>query len=205
MNKSMKVVPAPLYREYYHAEQAVGRLTHSLYSTLLPKANFYDIVFVCIGTDRSTGDSLGPIIGSKLKKLYPKNISVYGTLDVPVHALNLKETSEHIKRTHTFPYIIAIDACLGELKNVGMITLASGSLKPGAGVNKKLPEVGHLHITGIVNVGGFMEYFVLQNTRLSLVMKMADTIASAIFYAALQMKREREKEASENKSFPIGN
>jgi len=47
-------------------------------------------------------------------------------------------------------------------------------------VNKDLPPVGDIHMTGIVNVGGFMEYFVLQNTRLNLVVKMADIIAGCI-------------------------
>ena len=28
-----------------------------------------DIIFLCIGTDRSTGDSLGPLIGYKLKSI----------------------------------------------------------------------------------------------------------------------------------------
>ena len=41
--------------------------------------------------------------------------------------------------------------------------------KPGAGVNKDLPPVGDLYITGVVNVGGFMDYLVLQNTRLYLI------------------------------------
>lgn len=38
-------------------------------------------------------------------------------------------------------------------------------------------------MTGIVNVGGFMEYFVLQNTRLSLVMNMANVIGDALHLA----------------------
>ncbi|MEW6230356.1 MAG: DUF1256 domain-containing protein, partial [Bacillota bacterium] len=36
------------------------------------------------------------------------------------------------------------------------------------------------HVTGIVNVGGYMEYLVLQNTRLCLVMRMAEVIATAL-------------------------
>ena len=36
---------------------------------------------------------------------------------------------------------------------------------------------------GIANVGGFMEYFVLQNTRLNLVMKMADIISQSLLVA----------------------
>jgi putative sporulation protein YyaC len=39
---------------------------------------------------------------------------------------------------------------------------------------------------GNVNIGGFMEYLVLQNTRLSIVMKLAETITSAIQLATTQ-------------------
>ena len=79
------------------------------------------------------------------------------------------------------PYIIAVDACLGKLESVGCVNIAEGSLKPGAAVNKNLPAIGDLSISGIVNVGGFMEYYVLQNTRLSLVMQMAEKIASVLY------------------------
>jgi len=34
-----------------------------------------------------------------------------------------------------------------------------------------------------VNVGGFMEYFVLQNTRLSIVFNMAEVIAESLYHA----------------------
>lgn len=138
-----------------------------------------EIVIVCIGTDRSTGDALGPLTGSKLRTLhlYPH---VYGTLDEPVHATNLSETIQQISASFTQPFIIAVDACLGKLENVGCISLGRGSLKPGAAVNKILPAVGDVYVTGIVNVGGFMEHMVLQSTRLSLVIKMADAIAHSL-------------------------
>ena len=35
---------------------------------LLPIGKNQPIVFVCIGTDRSTGDSLGPLVGTLLKE-----------------------------------------------------------------------------------------------------------------------------------------
>jgi len=35
------------------------------------------------------------------------------------------------------PYIIAIDASLGRKDHVGLITLGTGPLRPGLGVNKK--------------------------------------------------------------------
>jgi putative sporulation protein YyaC len=134
-------------------------------------------VFVCVGTDRSTGDSLGPLLGTKLKK---RGYQVYGTIHEPVHAMNLKETVLKIHRKHEGKYVVAIDACLGQISSVGMIQVGEGPVRPGAGVNKDLPPVGTHHITGIVNVGGFMEFFVLQNTRLSLVMDLTDAIYDGI-------------------------
>ena len=55
------------------------------------------IVFVCIGTDRSTGDSLGPLIGTLLveKNIHPFHI--YGSLENPIHALNLADKLSEIK------------------------------------------------------------------------------------------------------------
>ncbi|MBU8881273.1 spore protease YyaC [Bacillus sp. FJAT-29790] len=143
------------------------------------------VVFVCIGTDRSTGDSLGPLVGTLLEEKKPSPFFVYGTLEDPIHAVNLEEKLNEIKKRHFNSYIIGIDACLGRLKSVGFIQVGEGPVKPGAGVNKELPEVGHMHITGIVNVSGFMEFFVLQNTRLNLVMKMAKIIADGIYEASL--------------------
>lgn len=141
----------------------------------------YDIVVLCIGTDRSTGDSLGPLTGSKVRSLniYPH---VFGTLDDPVHATNLSAMLDTIRTTFNNPFVLAVDACLGKLESVGYVSLGHGSVKPGAAVNKDLPAVGDAYITGVVNVGGFMEHLVLQSTRLNLVMKMADTIAHGISF-----------------------
>jgi len=144
---------------------------------------YKNIIFLCIGTDRSTGDSLGPLIGYKLSHLRYNNIAIMGTLDEPIHAKNLEEKVKEIKRIFDNPFIIAIDACLGHSESVGRINICNGPIYPGAGVNKNLLPVGNINITGIVNVSGYMEYFVLQNTRLNIVMKMADIIAGGILYS----------------------
>ncbi len=149
----------------------------------LPLKPFIDIV--CVGTDRSTGDSLGPFIGSALLKrqeqgLLPPNVTVYGTIHEPVHALNLADTVEMLYQDGRDSTIIAIDACLGRVKSVGYISIKRGPLQPGTGVNKELPNIGDYHIIGVVNVAGFMEHMVLQNTRLSLVIRMADVITEAL-------------------------
>jgi putative sporulation protein YyaC len=169
------------YKVDHTQEEAAKFLSERLLHTFHQQGRERQVVIVCIGTDRSTGDALGPLVGSKLSgRLQEHHAVVYGTLDAPVHAVNLKDTIQEIETKYHNPYVIAVDACLGQLSSVGMVTVGEGPLKPGAGVNKVLPEVGHIHITGIVNVGGFMEYFVLQNTRLSVVMKMADCIADAL-------------------------
>lgn len=142
-----------------------------------------EILVLCIGTDRSTGDCLGPLTGSLLSETPNIGVMIRGTLNDPVHATNLRDAIADIEALEENPLIIAVDACLGRSENVGYINVNQGPLKPGTGVNKVLPEVGHMHITGIVNVGGYMEYLVLQNTRLSLVMKMATSITRAIQYA----------------------
>ncbi|WP_372661689.1 spore protease YyaC [Cohnella sp.] len=141
------------------------------------------IVVVCIGTDRCTGDSLGPLIGTILSKYRSSSFDFYGTLENPIHAMNLDDTLEQINRTFAAPYLIGIDACLGSAASVGMIHIGNGPIRPGAGVKKTLTPVGDMHISGVVNLGGFLEYQVLQNTRLHLVMSMANLISRSLFVA----------------------
>lgn len=172
------------------AAEEIGR---ALMSALKPRLHHRsNLVVVCIGTDRSTGDSLGPITGTLLRERNT-GVDVYGTLEHPVHATNLNETLVLLSEKHRGAHIIAVDACLGKADNVGVVTVGSGSLRPGAGVNKDLPAIGEVYITGVVNVGGFMEYFVLQNTRLFLVYRLAETIAAGIEHGLQHLGLTRMK------------
>lgn len=166
-------------RVHMEEEDAVDLLSEQL-QEMIVRHTRRDLVIVCIGTDRSTGDSLGPLIGTMLEQQLLRRFYVYGTLKNPVHAVNLTERIDDIRSSHPRSFILAIDACLGRLTSVGKISLAEGPVQPGAAVQKKLPAIGDIHITGIVNIGGMMEYFVLQNTRLHTVMQMAETIAASI-------------------------
>lgn len=159
--------------------------------------NIKNIVFLCIGSDRATGDCLGPIIGYKLSKyIRQPNFHIYGTLEKPVHAKNLNDTITMIHEKHDDVFIIAIDASLGKSDHIGYITLGEGPLKPGAGVDKDLPEVGNLFITGIVNFSGMLDHMLLQTTRLNVVMSMADKICLGINYCLVQLKPQNQKEIS---------
>ncbi len=159
--------------------------------------NQLEIVVLCVGTDRVSGDSLGPLVGTLLIEecRYAK---VYGTLRDPVHAQNLSETMAVIQRNHPEAFIIAVDACLGKAANVEKIAFLNKPLKPGMGVNKDLPEVGNVNIQGIVNVGGFLPQLVIQNTRMNTIYNMAKIIAATLaqtiiahrsFYPLLKLKQ----------------
>lgn len=139
-----------------------------------------EYVAVCIGTDRSTGDALGPLAGMYFQTYKPRHIRVYGTIHEPVHAVNLEESLERIYKLHNNPFIIAIDACLGRSTSIGHIITEKKSLQPGTALNKTLPAVGDISITGVVNVSGFMEHSILQNTRLSVVMDMAKQVSAIL-------------------------
>jgi putative sporulation protein YyaC len=173
-------------RKYkYHMDDSQGiiHLTDCLAHYMTNRGNKQEIVALCIGTDRSTGDCLGPLVGSRLKEISGPDLIVYGTLEYPVHASNLQATMAELNTLYPNSFVLAIDACLGKLDSVGFISLSKGALKPGAGVHKNLPLVGEVHLTGVVNVGGFMEYLVLQNTRLNMVMKMAREISNVVINA----------------------
>lgn len=173
------------------ATQTFANTFNHYLSWLLP-LHQHSMVILCIGTDRATGDSLGPLVGYKLRTLGFPGIHVYGTLDDPVHAKNLDTTLMHIKDHHPHALVLAIDACLGSSNHVGHITIGDGPISPGAGVQKILPPAGDFHITGIVNFSSMMNMAVLQNTRLSLVMKMADMIALNIRYCLWQYFQKKD-------------
>lgn len=139
-----------------------------------------ELVFLCIGSDRITGDSLGPLIGHELSKHCFDFVHIYGTLNRPIHALNLAERTEQIQLRHPNGLIIAIDASLGSRQHLGFITVSNSPICPGAGVHKKLPAVGDISITGIVNLSGSFEQLLLQTTRLSTIIHMADVISQGI-------------------------
>lgn len=147
------------------------------------------LVILCIGTDRSTGDSLGPLVGYHLSTYIAsyENVHLLGTLEEPVHAKNLPDIIDKIDLIYPNALILAIDASLGHPDKIGYVNIRKGPLYPGLGVNKRLPSIGDLSITGVVNVGGMMEYMVLQNTRLSLVMNMANIISKSIDRALFKL------------------
>lgn len=138
-------------------------------------------VILCIGTDRATGDCLGPLVGERMMH-FNDRYKVIGNLHSPVHALNIRDVITSIKQNIHNPFVIAIDASLGMSDHIGYITVSNCPISPGKGVNKKLPAIGDISITGIVNVSG-RHPGLLQSTRLYTVVQLADYISDALKYS----------------------
>ncbi|WP_217915211.1 spore protease YyaC [Miltoncostaea marina] len=148
------------------------------------------VVVACIGTDRSTGDALGPLVGQRLLRLGFPADAVVGTLAEPLHALNLAERVRPVLGRRDRPLVVAVDAALGASSGIGTVTLRRGGLLPGQGVGKDLPAVGELSLTATVNVQvGALDVQVLQSTRLFLVQELAETIGVALWWAHRSLRR----------------
>lgn len=135
--------------------------------------------FVCIGSDLVLGDSLGPLVGTLLRK---KNIQtfVYGTLNYPITAKEVDYAGKYLKQMHPGSISVAIDAAVGEPDDVGLIRVANKGLKPGLGVDKNLAMIGDVSIIAVVASKSLQNQNLFNLTRLNLVYKMAEQIADGI-------------------------
>ena len=136
-------------------------------------------IFICIGSDLVLGDSLGPLVGTFLKR---RNHSayIYGTLNTPITAKEVGYARTYTKQMHPNSITIAIDAAVGDADDVGLIRTMPCGLRPGLGVDKKLDVVGDLSIIGIVAGRSNQNKSLFSLTRLNLVYSMAEKIAQGI-------------------------
>lgn len=131
--------------------------------------------FLCIGSDQSTGDALGPLVGSALREAGYRE--VFGTLQSPLDASNIEHTLHQLRTDTTY---IAIDAALGLASSVGWFQVSNQPLVPGKSLGKKLPPLGDFSIAAIVNESGSKQLQRLQSTSLYRVMTMSQHIVSAV-------------------------
>ncbi|CAH0193693.1 spore protease YyaC [Peribacillus sp. Bi134] len=154
-----------------NAEGEIDEMSFQIARILRPMSK--EIIFLCIGSDRSTGDSFGPLVGTMLRENQVP-YHVFGTLADPVHAHNLKSVLKEIKKQFKNPFIFGIDACLGGYHQIGSIFLTKGPFTPGEAMNKSLPELGDYHLKAVVNyLDPLLPRQSLNDTRLHTVMNLA--------------------------------
>lgn len=164
---------------FLYNELAQSGTTLALKKIVAPNEN--PPVIICIGSDLSVGDSLGPITGTKLKeKLKGTNCYIYGTLSQPITAHEIKFVNDFVRNTHPSSPVIAIDAAVGGAGDIGMMRVAKRGVAPGSGANKKLAKVGDVSIIGIIAEKSVFNFSILSATRLNMVYKMANIIAEGV-------------------------
>lgn len=109
-----------------------------------------ETVVICIGSDKVSGDMLGPLVGSALRDEYDLPFPVYGAVGENVNGVNLASYVRMIKRRHEGSSLIAVDAALGKESDVGKIRLKRGGVKAGGALDRNIDAVGDLGIVGIV-------------------------------------------------------
>ena len=143
-----------------------------------------DAVFVCIGTDRCTGDSLGPLVGTMLSKYDLGDHIVYGTIKHPVHALTIEKTVAEIQEKYKGRQVIAIDAASGLFS--GYMRVKDEPILPGLGVGKTLPAVGDYSIVATTCTKNENILY----ARLDLIFDMSQIIVEAIVQAMRATENE---------------
>lgn len=104
------------------------------------------ILLFCVGAPRANGDCYGPVLGSLLRGHVNRHrVSIMGTMEKPIHALNLTKKIAEAKRRYSNHVVVAIDAAATRGK-VGQIAFGEGMLVPGAGCGKLLDPVGDYYL-----------------------------------------------------------
>lgn len=166
---------------HYEKTNAIWQLSNILKAKI--PYDSQQVLFCCIGTDRSTGDALGPFIGSALEATPQFHFPIYGTIENPLHALNIATKLQTIDDSYHNPFIVAIDACVGAREHIGQIFIEEGPIHPGQAFQKDLPPVGQLSIKVVVNMYD-PNYSHFQTTRLHVIQQMSHIITKAIVQSA---------------------
>ena len=152
-----------------------------------------ETVVVCIGSDRVSGDMLGPLVGSALRDEYRLPCPVYGWVGGSVNGVNLEEYLAMVGERHAGSMVIAVDAALGKEEDVGKVRLKRGGIKAGGALERKGGKIGDLGVIGVVagERPPSEVYAALLAVPFSLVESLAERIA-ALIHAALSGESARE-------------
>ncbi len=144
-----------------------------------------NIVFLCLGTSIITGDSFGPIVGTKLKKTLGKsgNIKIIGDLKEEMTYNKIHENIEYIKEKYSNSLIIVLDAALSDKRDVGKIFIQNRGLKYAESLHKKNKFIGNISIKAVVgeNMNNNMQNFkTLKNVSFDNMESMCNIVSKGI-------------------------
>lgn len=138
------------------------------------------ITFLCIGTSNVIGDSLGPIIGTKLEKFKNrnniKNIRIIGNLENNYNFLNYKNYNDDI--------VIAIDSAVSNTYRIGDIIIDKKRIDIRRALNNSKEIKSNISIKGVVGKNyknSYKNFYNLKNTDISIVKEIAEIISNNLY------------------------
>lgn len=137
-------------------------------------------VIVCIGTEKISGDSLGPMVGDFLTEIYDVEAFVYGKSQKNVNGINFSSYSAHITAHHSNAIIIAVDSCLGAKADIGKIKVTSFGVKAGGALGKNNQRIGDIGILAVVGEYGKDNFDILKSIDKIFVQDLAFSTAVKI-------------------------
>lgn len=144
----------------------------------------YKKVFLCIGTNKCIGDSLGPKVGQILyNKLKFEDVMVLGNIKENITYRNIGKNLNSIYKQIKNPYIIVIDASLSNKEYIGNVVIKNSSIVIGSSLGKEAYKIGDISIKGIVgeNKENNMKNFeILNNVSKKLIEELSSNISNQI-------------------------
>ena len=115
------------------------------------KNEFSNIVILCVGTNKIIGDLFGPIVGQKLiENIKRKDIIIYGDIQNTLNFSNAKTILEKVFFEYRKPFIITIDAALGNENMIEKVVVTRGKIKIGDSLGRCICYNSQINIKGIV-------------------------------------------------------
>lgn len=157
------------------------KLSNEIIKIIGPTKKNLKINFLCLGTDRVIGDSLGPIIGTKLKEYIKQNniedINIIGSLEEPLNSLNYNKVKD-IKG-----YKILIDSAISNEYKIGSIIIEKNSKILKQIINEDKMINSDIVIKYIISEdlkNKNLNFIKLQNIKLSYIYKAANDISKSL-------------------------
>ena len=137
--------------------------------------------FVCIGTNKIIADSFGPRDGNKLKQVFYSSpeISVYGTMQNPVH---LKNATYFLEELENKKQIILIDSAIGKREDIGNTYVNRGGMEIGKAFNQSIYFPANINIKTVI---GAKEY--IPNYSVNQIENLANEVASKIIKIVFEL------------------
>jgi len=157
-----------------------------------------NIIFLCIGTNKVIGDSIGPIVGTNLKKdlknnlkfkgnlNFDNNIKIIGDMSNNISYNNIEDNIKNLKNTSKDNFVIVIDSALSSENNIGKIFVHNRGLKYAESLKRNNEIIGDMSIKAVVGKNTqnrFKNFKILKNISFQRVITMSNIVSKGIIDA----------------------